>query len=94
MTTRQAGGIALVLLVISAFMMVVFHSIELIEERSSLNELHGLQDNAVREALTLRRQFEALAAGVSGLAASGDSSAQAVLDELQKQGITLSAVKR
>jgi hypothetical protein len=44
--------------------------------------------------LTLRRQFEALAAGVSGLAASGDSSAQAVLDELQKQGITLSAVKR
>jgi N-acetylglucosamine kinase-like BadF-type ATPase len=94
MTTRQAGGIALVLLVISSFLTVVFRSIELLEERSSLTELRGLQDTAVREALTARRQFDALAAGVTRLAAAGDSSAQSILDELHKQGIALSAAKR
>jgi len=94
MTTRQAGGIALVLIVLSVFFSVLFHSVELIEERSSLNELHALQDNPVREALTLRHQFETLAAGVTALAAGGDGSAQTVIDELRKQGITLSAVKR
>jgi hypothetical protein len=94
MTTRQAGGIALVLIVISAFLAVVFRSVELIEERSSLSELRGLQDNPVREALTLRHQFETLAAGVTALAAGGDGNAQTVIDELHKQGITLSAVKR
>ena len=94
MTTRQAGGIALVLIVISSFLTVGFRSIELLQERSSLSELHGLQDNSVREALTARRQFDALAAGVARLAADGDGSAQSVLDELRKQGITLSAAKR
>jgi hypothetical protein len=94
MTTRQAGGIALVLVVLSVFLMGVFRTVELSEERSSLDELHALQDNSVREALQLRHQFEALAAGITGLAASGNSSAQTVVDELHKQGITLSPAKR
>jgi hypothetical protein len=94
MTTRQAGGIALVLLVISTFLTATFGSIQLIEERSSLNALRDLQDKPMREVAGLRRQFETLAAGVTGLAASGDSSAQTVIDELRKQGVTLTAIRR
>ena len=93
MTTRQAGGIALVLVVISSFLMVAFRSIELVEERWSLAELRQLQDNPVREALKLRRQFDALAAGVVELAAAGDIGAKAVADEMRRQGVQLPAPK-
>jgi len=93
MTTRQAGGIALVLVVMSSFLMVVFRSIELVEERRSLTELRQLQDNPVRETLKLRRQFDALAAGVAELAAAGDIGAKAVVDEMRRQGVQLPAPK-
>ena len=94
MTTRQAGGIALVLIVISVFLMVVFRSIELVEERASLFELRELQDGPVRETTKLRRQFDALAAGVAELAASGDIGAKTVVDEMRRQGVPLPAAKR
>ena len=94
MTTRQAGGIALVLVVISSFLMVVFRSIELVEERWSLAELRQLQDTPVREAQKLRRQFDALGVGLAELAAAGDSGAKAVIDEMRRQGVQLPAPKR
>jgi hypothetical protein len=94
MTTRQAGGIALVLVVISSFLMVVFRSIELVEERASLIDLRELQENPVRETAKLKRQFDALAAGVAELAASGDGSAKNVVDEMRRQGVQLPAQKR
>jgi hypothetical protein len=94
MTTRQAGGIALVLVVISSFLMVVFRSIELVEERWRLAELRQLQDNPVRETLKLRRQFDALATGVAELAAAGDTGAKAVVDEMRRQGVQMPAPKR
>ena len=89
MTTRQAGGIALALTVISIFLMVGFRTIELVEERHSLSELRELQNNPVAETLKLRRRFDALAAGVAELAASGDSTAKAVIDEMRREGIQL-----
>jgi hypothetical protein len=94
MTTRQAGGIALVLVVISSFLTVVFRSVELVEERWSLVELRQLQDVPVRETLKARRQFDTLAAGVAELAAAGDSGAKAVVDEMRRQGVQLPAPKR
>jgi signal transduction histidine kinase len=94
MTTRQAGGIALVLIVISVFLLVVFRSIELIEERASLFELRELQDNPVRETARVKLQFDALAGGVAELAASGDTGAKTVLDEMRRQGVQLPAAKR
>lgn len=94
MTTRQAGGIALVLTVISVFLMVGFRTIELIEEHRSLVELRDLQNTLVAETLKLRRRFDALAAGVAELAAAGDGSAKAVADEMHREGIQLPAAKR
>ncbi len=89
MTTRQAGGIALVLIVISVFLIVSFSTIELIEERRSLVERHDLQDNPLRETATLQRRFEALGAGVTELAAAGDSSAKTVVEEMRRDGVIL-----
>lgn len=94
MTTRQAGGIALVLLVISVFLTVVFSGIELIEERRSLHELRDMQENSLRETAKLHRQFEGLMAGIAALAADGDGNAQAIVEEMRREGVTLPAPKR
>ena len=87
MTTRQAGGIALVLLVLSALLTGTFRSIELVEERRRLTELRETQESAVRAAATVRRQFGTLAAGITALAAAGDDSAKTILDDMRRQGI-------
>jgi hypothetical protein len=89
MTTRQAGGIALVLTVITVFLMVAFNTIGLVQERRSLGARHDLQDSPLREAAKLQRQFEALGAGVTELAAAGDGSAKMIVDELRREGVIL-----
>jgi len=89
MTTRQAGGIALVLIVISVFLMASFSTIELIEERRSLVAHHDLQDNPLQETTTLQRRFEVLGAGVAELAAAGDSSAKTIVEEMRRDGVIL-----
>jgi hypothetical protein len=94
MTTRQAGGIALVLIVLSVFLFAVFRTIELAQERGSLTRIHQLQEAPVREAAKLRHQVEALAAGVTALAAAGDGAAKQVVDEMRREGIVLPAAKR
>jgi len=94
MTTRQAGGIALVLLVVSMFLDVAFRSIELTEERRSLHEQHDLQDTPVAAAAKLHRQVDLLAAGVAELAAAGDDNAKAIVEEMRRQGVNLAAPKR
>lgn len=89
MTTRQAGGIALVMIVISVFLMVGFSTIELIEEHRSLVERRDLQDSPLQETGALQRRLEVLGAGVTELAAAGDSSAKTVVEEMRREGVIL-----
>jgi len=89
MTTRQAGGIALVLTVITIFLMMVFRTIELVQEHGSLAGLHQTQENEVREAAILRRRFDALGAGIAELASNGDAAAKAIVDEMRREGVVL-----
>jgi len=89
MTTRQAGGIALVLTVLSVFLMVVFNTVGLIEERRSLSARRDLQDSPLHEAARLQRVFDALGAGLNELAAAGNSNAKTIVDELRHEGVIL-----
>ncbi|HEX3954067.1 MAG TPA: hypothetical protein VHW90_10875 [Stellaceae bacterium] len=91
MTTRQAGGIALVLLVVAMLFATAFRCIELLQERRDLTQQHDLQDKPVREVVGLRQRVDALVVGIADLAASGDSGAQFVLEELRRQGISAAA---
>lgn len=93
MTTRQAGGIALVLVVLSMFLSVVFRGIELLEERRNLAQLHDLQDGSIQQATRLRNQFNALASGVAQLAAAGDGGAKGIVEEMRRQGVVLKSAK-
>jgi hypothetical protein len=94
MTTRLAGGIAIVLVVMSMLLLAVFQTAEAIQARVGLAELRDSQEAPLQEAAKIRRQFEALTAGVGQLAASEDASAKAVIDEMRREGVTLPALKR
>jgi hypothetical protein len=86
MTTRQAGGVALVLIVVAIFLAGIFRSVELVEEHHRLTALRDLQDKALGETAAVRRRFAALAAGIAGHAAAGDAGAQPIAEELRRQG--------
>jgi Na+-transporting methylmalonyl-CoA/oxaloacetate decarboxylase gamma subunit len=94
MTTRLAGGIALVFVVVSMLLLVVFQTIEVIHNRVGLAELHDQQETPLQEAAKVKRQFEALAAGIAELANGGDASAKTVVEELRRDGVILPAAKR
>lgn len=89
MTTRLAGGIALALVVASMLLLVVFQTIEVIRSRINLAESRDQQETALQEAAKVKRQFEALSAGVAALASDGDSNAKSVIDEMRREGVTL-----
>lgn len=94
MTTRLAGGIALVLVVLSMLLLVAFQTVEIVHNRVSLAETREAQEKSLQEAAKARHQFETLSAGVVELAAAGDPGAKTVIEELRRDGITLAPAKR
>lgn len=94
MTTRLAGGIALVLVVLSMLLLVVSQTVEIVHNRVNLTETRETQEKPLEEAAKARHQFEALSAGLVGLAAGGDPGAKTVIEELRRDGITLAPAKR
>jgi len=89
MTTRLAGGVALVLVVLSMLLLVAFQTVEIVHNRVTLAETRALQEKPLQEAAKVRRQYDALAAGVAELAASGDAGAKTVIEEMRREGVTL-----
>jgi hypothetical protein len=59
-----------------------------------LADQHRSQEQAVQEALKLRPQLEALAGKTAQLAAEGDEGAKAVVDQMKRQGVNLTAPKQ
>lgn len=43
----------------------------------------------MQQSLKLRHQIDAIATGLAGLAASGDTSAQAIIADMRRQGVTV-----
>ena len=94
MTTRLAGGVALVLLVVSMLLLVAFRTVEIVHNRINLADTREAQEKPLQEAAKLRHQFEALSAGVVELATAGDPGAKTVIEELRRDGITLGPAKK
>jgi hypothetical protein len=79
----------LFLLAAAFFLMVAFQTYELVRDRITLSNVHAQQDAPVQQSLRVRQQFNAIAAGVSRLADSGDKNAQTIIDDLRRQGIAV-----
>jgi len=83
-----------VIVVASFFVLMAFETGYAIHDRGGLAEQTRLQEPAVQEAVKLRQRLEGLASKTAQLAAEGDEGAKAVVDQMKRQGITLSAPKQ
>jgi hypothetical protein len=81
----------IVLVVLSFFVLMAFETGYAIHDRDSLAEQWRLQEPVAQEALKLRQRLEVLAGRTAQLAADGDESAKAIVEQMKRQGVTLSA---
>ena len=94
MTTRLAGNISLVLVVVTMLLLVVFQTVEVVQAHVSLTELRDTQEAPMQEAVRVKQQFEVLSSGVAELAAAGNGNARSVVEAMRNEGVTLPAGKR
>ena len=87
-------GLPIILVVLSLFVLMAFETAEAIHDRGALADLRRSQETTVQEAIKLRQQLEALAAGTAKLAADGDEGAKTVVDQMKRQGVTLNPPKQ
>ncbi len=77
------------LIVAAFFLITAFQTEQLVSEHGRLMAIHAAQDAPLAQATKLRGQFQMLAAGTAKLAEAGNTSAKAVMAQLQAQGITV-----
>lgn len=92
----QPGGwwLPVVIVAVSFFVLMAFETGYTIHDRDALKEQQQIQEPALQEAIKLRQKLEDLAGKTAQLAADGDEGAKAVVDEMKRQGITMSAPKQ
>lgn len=101
MAIGQSGGrdwnglpLPLILVVLSLFVLMAFETSQAVHDRNALADLRRAQDPTVQQAIKLREQLQTLAGRTAELAAAGNADAQSVVDQMKRQGVTLSAPKK
>ena len=91
----EPGGwwLPVVIVAASFFVLIAFETGYTIHDRDALAEQQRLQEPAVQEAIKLRQKLEGLAGKTAQLAAEGDEGAQAIVDQMKRQGITMTPPK-
>jgi Tfp pilus assembly protein PilO len=94
----QGGSIGgwwlpLILVIASLFVLIAFETGYAIHDREALADQRRSQEAVVQEAIKLRQQLETLAAKTAQLAADGDEGAKTVVDQMKRQGVTLTSPK-
>jgi hypothetical protein len=92
---RAGSGLELpvILITVSLFVLMAFETFQAIHDRGALADLRRSQEPTVQEAIKLRQQLEMLAGRTAQLAAEGDEGAKTVVDQMKRQGVTLSPPK-
>jgi hypothetical protein len=91
----EPGGwwLPVVIVAASFFVLMAFETGYTIHDRDALAEQQRLQEPALQEAIKLRQKLEGLAGKTAQLAAEGDEGAQAIVDQMKRQGITMTPPK-
>ena len=79
------------LLALSLVAMTGFQTWQLVQQQGNLETVRANQETAVQESQRVRAQLQSLTRGTADLAAAGNPNAQRVVDELARQGVTLTA---
>ncbi len=92
---QQARDLPLpvIFVVVSLFVLMAFETGQAIHDRGALADLRRSQDPTVQQAVKLRQQLQTLAGKTAELAAAGDPGAKAIVDQMKRQGVGLSAPK-
>jgi hypothetical protein len=80
---------ALALVALALLLVAVLETAQLATQYETLSGVRAAQEPSVSEVGKVRRQLDALAGETARLAAAGNADAQAVVDEMRRQGITL-----
>jgi hypothetical protein len=93
---RDRNGLPppLILVILSFFVLMAFETGQAIHDRGALADVRAGQESAVEQAVKLRQQLQALAGKTAELAAAGDAAAKRIVDQMKRQGVTLSAPKK
>jgi hypothetical protein len=79
----------LLLLALSLLAMAGFQAYQLVLQQNNLQALRANQEPAVAESQRIRAQLQSITQGTADLAAAGNENAQRIIDELARQGITV-----
>lgn len=79
----------LLLLAVGLFLIAALQTYALAQNGSRLGAVHTAQANQIEQAVKIRSQLDAIAGKTAKLAAQGNKNAQAIVDDLKKQGITI-----
>jgi hypothetical protein len=90
------GGwwLPVIIVVVSFFVLMAFETGHAIRDRGALSDLRRSQEPTVQESIRLRQQLETLAAKTAQFAADGDEGAKSVVDQMKRQGVTLTPPKQ
>ena len=78
-------------LAITLLIMVVFETVQLLEEKGSITRIKNNQYPVFSESKEMRDQFNSIAQGVAKLANSGNTNAVAIVKQLKAQGVTINS---
>ncbi len=81
--------LAVAVLALAFLLAVLFQSVQLWRERSSMNQIYQNQEQVLPDVLKLREQVNSLAGDVAQLAQTGDTAAKQVIDDMARQGVAL-----
>jgi hypothetical protein len=79
---------------LALFLLVGLQTVQLVRDHSALLEFRTSQQANVDAGEKLRQQLQALAGQTAELANGGDAAAKDVVEEMRKQGFTLSPPKQ
>ncbi len=81
----------LLLVIITLLIWSIFQTVQLFNERLSINTVYDNQENVIADAIKMRNQLNVISAGTKRLAEQGNANAQAIVEQLAKNGISINA---
>jgi hypothetical protein len=84
----------LVLVVVALFVLMLFETAQAVHDHGALADLRRAQEPTVQQGAKIRGQLQALAGKTAELAAAGDENAKTIVEQMKKEGVTLSAPKK
>ena len=87
-------SLPVILIIVSLLVLMGFQTYQAVQDRETLLDLQRAQEPTIQQAIKVRQQLETLAGGTAQLATEGDENAKAIVDEMKRQGVTLSQPKK